>query len=277
MSLVRTLADELIQQHTAQAAAVLERLGSSEAVELLSRAEPTRAAEVLRLLSPPLAHAVLEELPPAVAGPILDGVPVPTAAILLRVLEPDPREAILDEMDRDRVRGIAALLQHPPGSAGALMDPLVLALPQDATVGEALARVREHAENARYNLYVVSRERLLVGVLNLRELLLAEPDVLLSDIMVREPSSIPAHADTAAVLTHAGWRVVHALPVVDTDGVYLGAIRYRTLRRLEGELRASRRDDDDTSAALGALFAAGASGLLDAVAGPPPSVGGGSR
>jgi Mg/Co/Ni transporter MgtE len=127
--------------------------------------------------------------------------------------------------------------------------------------------VRKTAELARYNLYVVDQGGRLVGALNLRELLLARSRTLLSDLMVRDPHRVQGKADRATVLTHPGWKEVHALPVVDADETYLGAIRYRTLRELEEELLAPRDRDMDTGAAFGQVIAAVAEGVLDALGG----------
>jgi magnesium transporter len=155
------------------------------------------------------------------------------------------------------------------------MDPEVLALPADVSAGEALDRIRAVPEHARYNVYVVDRDQRLVGVVNLRELLLARPPDRLDDLMVRKPLHLPAMASRADVLAHPGWKEVHALPVVDEQGAYLGAIRYRTLRRLEEELLQRPGEDGDATAALGQLFATAATGLLEALTGPATTKTGG--
>jgi hypothetical protein len=86
--------------------------------------------------------------------------------------------------------------------------------------------------------------------------------------MVPKPLHLTALASRADVLAHPGWKEVHALPVVDEQGAYLGALRYRTLRRLEEELLHRPGEDGDATAALGQLFATAATGLLEALTGP---------
>ena len=77
--------------------------------------------------------------------------------------------------------------------------------------------------------------------------------------------SIQGHQDRNAILAHPAWREAHSLPVVDRQGLYLGAIRYRTLRRLESESARHRaRQDSHTAEALGDLFSTGMEGLLGA-------------
>jgi hypothetical protein len=86
--------------------------------------------------------------------------------------------------------------------------------------------------------------------------------------MVRNPARLNADADRSLVVSHPGWKRVHSLPVVDDRGGYLGMVRYRTLRQLEEELLGAAQTDANASESLGEVFAAGASGLLDAFTGP---------
>ena len=148
------------------------------------------------------------------------------------------------------------------------MDPDVLAFPVGLSAEAALQRIRGAPELARYNLYVVDTDQRLVGALTLRELLLADGSASLGELMVRDPLRVVASADRASVVSHPGWKKVHALPVVDEDGAFLGAIRYRVLRQLEEQLLARSHEDADAGLALGQLIAAGARGILDSVSGP---------
>jgi magnesium transporter len=267
VNLERELARHALEHHPGRAATVLERLDESEAIRLLGSGPVASAAAVLVSLSPQYGTAVLGRVKPERAARILDALPVDTAARLLRRAATDVQTALLTHIDPKHASSIRAVLRFPEGSAGALMDPDVLALPSELTAREAMERVRKGAELARYNLYVVDQAQHLVGVLNLRELLLARRSTPLTDLMTRDPHRVVATADRASVLANPGWKAVHALPVVDEAGVFLGAIRYRVLRHLEEELLAARTDDFDTSAALGQVVAESARGLLDALSG----------
>jgi magnesium transporter len=266
MPLVAALADQLLCRHPERAASVLERHGPAAVTARLRRLEPAAAAEVLRRLSPQRATAVLAALPHDEAAALLAALPLEAAARLLRRLDAPDRAARLEALEPRLARSLRGLLRFEAHSAGALMDPEVLALPLDLSAGEALARVREQPEQARYNLYVVDGEQRLVGALNLRELLLAKAEERLAELMVPDPLRLPASADRTRVVAHPGWRQVHALPVVDEENHYLGAVRYHTLRELEAELLRRESADGDTARALGELFATGAAGLLDALA-----------
>lgn len=267
MPLVRRLADHYLAAHPDRAAAALEPLTAAEIAQALSRGSAAHAASLLRRLSPHIAAEGLRALAPERGAELLAALEVNAGARLLRRVGEPLRSAITAALESRRARTLRTLLDFPEDSAGAWMDPEVLALPQDLSAREALARVRGAASFARYNLYVVDREQRLVGVLNLRELLLARGRELLSNCMVQDPDRLVASADRTAILAHPGWRRVTSLPVVDAEGAYLGAIRYRTLRELEAQLVPTRRDED-TSSALSQLLSTGARALVETLTGP---------
>jgi len=274
MELERDLAKEVLAAHPREAAQVAERLPVESLVALLGEAEPAACAHLLEPMAPHAARRALAALDPERAASIVDALAVDVAALLLRGLPGDVRAPMLAALPRRRARALESLLRFPEGSAGALMDPEVLALPEDLTAEEAVGRVRDAAEAARYNLYVVDRDQHLVGVINQRELLLAARDATLASFMTRRVHRLPATADRVAVIAHPAWREVHALPVVDHDGSYLGAVRYRAFRALEDALRERREDIAVTAQALGDLFRTGASAVLEMLSAPPAHEGG---
>ncbi|NNL65353.1 MAG: CBS domain-containing protein [Myxococcales bacterium] len=267
MSLMRKLAQHAIETHPTQATTVLERLDQTKVIGALERGSVASAATIVERLSPQFATAVVSGARPAVAARILEALPADAATRVVRRLDPDLQEALLEQIDAARARSIRSTLHFREGSAGALMDPDVLALPGELSVRDALRRLRKAPELARYNLYVVDETQRLVGAVNLRELMLARGSHLLVDVMARDPHRVVATADQATVIGHPGWRSVHALPVVDFADAFLGAIRYRVLRRLEEDLLAARSQDADTAAAFGQVISAGARGLIDALSG----------
>lgn len=271
MAVETELAMGVLAAHPLEAARVLERLSPDEAAVPLAVAEPRVATACLRAMHAPAAAEVLGALDAGRAAGIVEVLPSDVASVCLRRLDDAHREGILSQLGSRRARSLRSLLRFAPNTAGALMDPDVLALPVDLTVAEATARVRTAAQQARYNVYAVDRDHRLVGVFNLRELLIADPEARLSSIARPDPHRLQAEADRHAVVSHPGWREVHALPVVDRSGVYVGAIRYRMLRRLEEELRGGAPESGATARALGDLFRTGATSLLEAVAASAPA------
>lgn len=267
MKLYKTLSIGLLQSHPEDAARVLEAASEDDALSILAAAPAAVASATLRRMAPHRATAVLEEMDCKRAAAIVEGLGPDLAVSLLRRMNPRPREALVHALAEDHARSVRTLLRYPEGTAGALMDPDVLALPGDLTVEAAHTYIRNAAENVRYNLYVLDREHRLIGVLNLRELLLARRKELLSSIANKDVMSIPATADSHAILTHPAWVEVRSVPVIDAQGVYLGALRYPTLRRLETELLAGDEEGGtSTVEALSELFSTGLVSVFGAVA-----------
>ncbi len=267
MSLEARLARQLVREHPERAAVVLDRRQPGECADLLTGLPAAEVAPVLARLSPYQATAALEHAKPEAAARLLESMELDAAARILRRVGDRLRESVLEALSPARAETLRTLLRFAENTAGALMDPQVLALAEDLRVEEALVLIRESPSRARYNLYVVDREQVLVGVVNLRELHLARPQARLEEIMVRQPLRLEARAERARVVSHPGWREVHSIPVVDERGRYLGAVRYRTLRQLEEELLRGAGADVEAADALGDLFATGAAAVLDALTG----------
>lgn len=235
METVRLLSRAFLEAHPDDAARILERFISEEAAALLEEISPTLAAALLPPMAPVAGAECLGRMATDRAAAVIAELDLDAAALLLRRMELAPRARVLEALPDPVAGPLGFLLRYPEGTAGALMDPRVLALPHDLAVGEALARVRRAPRLVLYYLYVVDRRQALVGVLNLRELLLAPRHVALDAVMRPHVARLSARADRATIVAHPGWREFHALPVVDEAGAFVGVVRYETLRRLEVE------------------------------------------
>lgn len=264
MKLANQFAQRLIDHHADESAVVLEALAAPEAVHALRNTSPAGIAGVLRSMSAHHAARILQSLPRQDTATILDSMPPEAAANLLRRCEEDFRNEVLESLDGRTGRTLRTLLHYASDSAATRMDPHALSLPDDMSVEHAIAEVRKGTAHVLFNLYVVDRNHRLVGVLNLRELLEAPRKSTLREVMHEPTFRIAADADRRTIFEHPGWRAVHSLPVVDAKGRFLGALRYRTLQRIQAERNRSN-SDRETVRSLGNLFWTGAAGVIDAL------------
>jgi magnesium transporter len=227
-----TVATRFVQEHADEAALVLEQLSFEDAAAFLGELEAPQGAQLVSRLSAALAVDCLKSLPDRQVGAVLRELPIDLGARMLMRATQDTRQAWLAALPEERAEFLRRKLRYPPGTAGSLADPLVLALPEDLSVVEAQKQLRRSAERAYYYVYVVDRDQRLVGALDIRELMLAEVKDTLAGVMHRDVMSVPAHGDLAAVMVHPGWRDLDALPVVDAAGVFFGIIRHRTMRQI---------------------------------------------
>lgn len=264
MNAAKLLAKNFTLEHPSDAALILEAMTHDAAARYIEDLPPQSAARLLQTMVPSSAAPCVARLAPQCFAQVISLLPLDRAAGLLRRLDSEQQRVLLTQAPASVATLLGRILRYPQNCAGALMDPQILALPQEISVSEALARVRQTAHHALYYLYVVDREQRLVGVLNLRELMLAPAKNNLGAVMHREVSSLTAFSDRTAIIDHPGWRNVHALPVVDDQGIFLGVLRYETLRRLESASKPPTAAGDALSAVLtlGELCWVGLAGVM---------------
>ena len=264
MNLEQQLLTQFATDHPAEVACDLAAMSSQEAALVLGDLAPAVAAGLLHYL-PSLSAALALEQPSAEeAAAILVAMRPDIAAPILRATPSERRTAIVDLFPSRLQAVIANLLIYAEDTAGALMDPEVLTAFEQEQVCQVLARLQRNPEHALYYLYVVADNQRLVGVVNMRELMGARPDVSLASICTRKVESITASATWQTVVGHPAWGSVHALPVVDKAGRFVGVIRYETARDLERRRAgdALTGNSQQTAAALGEVFGLGLRGML---------------
>ena len=148
------------------------------------------------------------------------------AADLVADLDQDTRDEILALMERDEAEEVQELLGYPEDSAGGIMTTEFISLEDHLTAGGAIQRLRELEPDAEtiYYVYIADDEGRLVGVLSLRDLIVAPPDTPIHDVMIREPVAVSVTAsqdEVAEVVAHYN---LLAVPVVDEEGVVRGIV-----------------------------------------------------
>lgn len=275
METERLVSEAFLEHHPSEAARTVEARPAAAVAAFLAESPPERLAPVVTAMDPTVAAHALGDIDAAVAAALVEALPSHAASVLLRRLAPETRDGILERLAPGAGARVRRLLRYAPGSAGALLDPAVLTAPPDLTVRETLQRVRDADAHVHYYLFVVDRRGSLVGVVSLRELLGAASDALLGAVAHRTVATLPATADRDAILAHPSWSDLHALPVVDAGGRFLGIVRHETLRLLESEARATPVGSATVAAALDlgeVVWTAGAALLGEAIAavGTPP-------
>jgi magnesium transporter len=267
MNVEQRLALAFLESHPTHGAAVLERMPPGQRDDVIRQVPAEAAAAAMREMVAAAAADSLSHLAPAEAGGILDALELETAAALLRRLSSESAGRLVGTLRAERQEAIRRVLRYPDGTAGAVMDPSVPALPDDLSIAEARLRLRRAAPGLLYYLYVVDRSQHLVGVLDIPDLMRARAKEAVRSVMRSPVESMSAWLPAAGVRTHPGWRRFHAMPVVDDTDRLVGAVRYQTLRRLEQEAEAAAAVQPAvfTVAALGELFHLGMAGFVEGV------------
>ncbi len=208
------LADIISQVPQKEGAALFEHLDIETAAEALSELEPDKQAEMIESIEPGKAADIIEEMNPDDAADVLSDLPTEVA------------KEILEHIEKEDAEDIQELLHHEEDTAGGLMNNLFIAYPPNITVREALDRFRKDAEEVEpvYYIFVVDQLEKLVGVLSLREMILANPDSLLADIMQTKLRTVTPETDEMVVAELISKYDLVAVPVVDSNGTCAGVI-----------------------------------------------------
>ena len=235
-----------------------------ETALVLGDLAPAAAAGLLHCLPSLSAALALEQLSVEEAAAILIAVRPDIAASILRATPSERRAAVIACFPPRLQATISSLLIYAEDTAGALMDPAVPAAFEQEPVCQVLERLQRNPEHALYYLYVVADNQRLVGVVNMRELMSVRSDASLASVCTPNVASIAASATWQTVVGHPAWGSVHALPVVDETGRFVGAIRYKTARDLERRQASDALTDSglQTASALGEVFGLGLRGLF---------------
>jgi CBS domain-containing protein len=211
------LADILEELDRDERVALVTSIGAEDAAEALEEADRAVQTSVLRDLDTELAADILEEMEPAVAADVIEELPA------------DAQKTIMAAMEEEERAQLELLAQAEEETAASLMTVDFIACADTLTAGEALAEVRLQAEDVEYitYLYCVDAAKRLRGVVSLRDLILAEPDVWLAEIMHQRLATLGREDDWDTVADQFWKYKFKALPVVDQEGRVEGIVTFR--------------------------------------------------
>ncbi len=225
---MRELRDYLYRQQPADIAEIVQQMDDREDQKrLIKLLEPEDAALVLNELEDSeLAAEILIELPENKATDIVNEMSSDDAADLINEMDEKDREAVLELFTDEDASEVQELMNYDPRTAGGLMTTEYVAVPAHVTAAAAIEMIREQAPDAEtiYYLYVVDSKEHLVGVLSLRELIVAKPLTNISEIMWSEVRYVNINDDQEDVANVVSKYNFIAIPVVDDEMVLRGIV-----------------------------------------------------
>jgi magnesium transporter len=212
--------------HPFDIASVLPELPPGQQVEILLALPAKRQAQVFGYLDAEEQLALARALRREDLGRLFADMDPDERADLFKRLPEAVREAIvpgLAQAEREDIRKLAA---YPENTVGAVMTSAYAAVPPDVTAREAIDLLRQEAPNREtiYEVFVIDATRDLLGVVSLRDLLLAAPESRVSEVMRREVVKVAAEAPRAEAARLIGEYDLIALPVTNGGGKLVGIV-----------------------------------------------------
>jgi CBS domain-containing protein/sporulation protein YlmC with PRC-barrel domain len=174
----------LKEMHPADIADIVEDIPEDQRVWFIEHLPSEVIADVLEEIEPIYQAGIIEGLNSEKARDVIANLEPDKAADIISNLSDAAAKKFLSYMDREDAKDVEELLQHPKRRAGGLMTTEYISFPPDMSVGEAIEKFKEQAEEIEtvYYIYITEGD-ILKGVLSLRELLLADRNKKLSEIM----------------------------------------------------------------------------------------------
>jgi CBS domain-containing protein len=216
----------LAELHPADLATIIDQLTPKDRAGVLASLDNEAVADAMEEMEPDTQVEVLEDLHPDRAADILEEMSPDDAADLVADLPDTTREEILSLMEKTEAAEVQELLAYPEESAGGIMTTEYIAVPATLTAAQTIDRLRELEPDAEtiYYVYVVDDLERLVGVLSLRDLIVAKPDTPISGVMIDEPITVRVLDDQDHVAGVIARYNLLAVPVVDDAGHLEGIV-----------------------------------------------------
>ena len=218
--------DRLARLHPSDIAALLEELAPDEREAVFSSLPEETAAEALEEFEPKMQKELVQRLDSERAADIIEEMDPGAAADLLGSLPDEESEAILEEMEPEERQDVEDLLEFSPDTAAGMMTTDYVRVSPHATVADAIEALRAFEGDADTvaEIYLVTQEEKLSGVVTLPRLLLAAPANRLSGLAHGHDVSCGLHEDQQHVALLFDKYNLRSLPVLDGHGKIAGVI-----------------------------------------------------
>ncbi len=228
--------DALESNDLATATSIIEALRPADQADIFSDLDDNQQASLLPRINPADAADIIEEMYDQDAAEIAVQLPLSVLTRIVNEMEPDEAADLLDDLPPDQAEIILAglkagqkvksLISYPDDTAGGLMTTSFLALQRRWTAEQCIEAIRAwHPEDETiYYLFVTDRLNRLVGVVSLRQLIVAPPKTPVGELMDPDVIYVTVDTDQEDCAELMQRYDLLSLPVVDENRVLLGII-----------------------------------------------------
>ncbi len=260
------VAKDFINKHPFSAAQVLEGLRPEEVAELIQELPIENSLTLLNLMNTNKSAKCFSLLPSQLTKELMESSDLSLAESLCREFEEPFRNSLLASLSPDLAAILNTRLKQAANTVGVLMVP-VMVVNKEMTVQAALEIVKRNKESLESYLYVVDAKGMFEGAVRLEELLFADKNSTLGDLMITTIPKFFPDTPIKNVLDHPAWYEYRFIPVIDRSEKLLGTLSYSTTKEVAPEKNAKlTKEILATSTALGELYRIGITGLLQTVA-----------
>lgn len=228
----------LSEEHFDQALEIFRALSPGDQAELFTQLEEEQQAEMIARLDVESTADLFDRLTDSETLEAAENLPIERLADILEEMQPDEAADLLGDLppeqaaqaleEMEDLEDVLPLLGFPDETAGGRMTTEYIAMRRHTRADQAIKFLRDISPDHEvpYYIFVVDREKRLVGVLGLRELVIAPPDTIMEDIMDTEVVYVTSGTDQEEVAREMMRHDLSAIPVLDEQHHLLGVITH---------------------------------------------------
>lgn len=218
----------LVGLHPADIAEIIHYLDHHDKHYVFSLLDAEFASEVIAELDDVSLVKILDDLDENRITEIVDEMDSDDATDLVAELPQEVAHKVLQRIDKEDSEEVLELIRHEEDTAGGIMAKEYIAVYKNMTVADVIQQIRAQAEEVEdlYNIWVVDADNKLVGTVTLKDLILADSNTVVSEIMDKEVISVTPEVDQEEVARITQKYDLVSLPVVDKEGHLIGRITF---------------------------------------------------
>ena len=220
------LKEKLKEMKSADISAIIDDLNKEDAVIIFRLLSKEKAGMTFSYMETDMREKLIQSFTDSELKNILDELFMDDTVDLIEEMPSSVVTRILRNINKSDRKIINELLKYPEDSAGSIMTTEFIDLKEDMTIEDALERIRKIGTDSEtiYTCYVLDSKRKLKGIINIKELLLAKEDSLISDIMETNIICVNTLEDKEDVAKKFDKYDLYALPVVDNENRLVGIV-----------------------------------------------------
>ncbi|MGA2502924.1 MAG: CBS domain-containing protein [Anaerolineales bacterium] len=227
----KVVKEKLADLHPVDLADILEEMDPDQRVEVMEGLDPEQASDTLEEINPNVQRDLVESMKVEKVAQLIDQMTTGQAADVLSVLSASEANEILKLLDPANAVKIRAIMEHHEENILDFATQEYVSFPPDYTVEKAQDEYRTAAKgkDVVMYIYVLDQEKRLLGVIDIKELLLADDKALLKDVMEENVHSLDPDSTLKEAYEKFGRYDYRAIPISDDDYKLLGVVTYRDI------------------------------------------------
>ncbi len=246
------LAEYFVGHHSDAAIGAIQQMPADTATEIIEAIDDSLSIRTLKTLLPAKAAQCLETMSGTSASKYLNRLNAKDAAAILRYMGEEPRKTLLGKLTRRHALRVSILLRYPQSLVGGWMDTVKVCLQPDTLVSDARAQVAQ--SNYNYSeVYIASSQNQVMGSVSLVDLLHANHDLTVNEIMKPVGKPINASLTLDEGIEWESWAQTDILPVIDSESNLVGIVRFVDLWGALVDVSPPEKIDDANTNIFGIL------------------------